>query len=128
MMVTVPLEYSFGVFAGFPKMHLTPTQTVVWGSVGYLVWLTIHGYFLMTSSQTLGKRLVGTQVVNTANLERASFRTLVLLRSLPIQVMAMIPMVGAFLSLADCLLIFRKDRRCGHDHLAGTRVIVKPGA
>ena len=36
---------------------------------------------------------------------------------------AQIPYIGAFLILADVLCIFREDRRCLHDHLAGTRVI-----
>lgn len=126
MAVLIPLQYGFGVFANFPKMKLTPTQSVLWASVGFAVWLAIHGYFLLKTSQTLGKRLVGIQIVKVSNLEPASFRTLVLWRSLPVQVISLIPMVGAVLSLVDCLLIFRKDRRCAHDYLAGTRVIVKP--
>jgi hypothetical protein len=31
--------------------------------------------------------------------------------------------VGTFLVLVDVLFIFRKDRRCVHDHIAGTRVV-----
>ena len=34
-----------------------------------------------------------------------------------------IPFLGRLLSLIDLLLIFRDDKRCGHDLLAGTRVV-----
>jgi uncharacterized RDD family membrane protein YckC len=32
-------------------------------------------------------------------------------------------MIGPVLALVDVLLIFRNDRRCGHDLIAGTRVV-----
>jgi hypothetical protein len=38
-------------------------------------------------------------------------------------VVAMIPVVGGLISLVDIVLIFRRDRRCLHDHIAGTRVL-----
>ena len=42
----------------------------------------------------------------------------------PVNVHAsMVPMLGGFASLVDALCIFREDRRCIHDLIAGTRVI-----
>jgi uncharacterized RDD family membrane protein YckC len=39
----------------------------------------------------------------------------------------MIPIFGLFFVLADTLMIFRADRRCLHDLMAGTRVVkVRP--
>ena len=35
----------------------------------------------------------------------------------------MIPVIGSFLGLLDVLFIFRQDRRCLHDMVAGTEVI-----
>ena len=34
-----------------------------------------------------------------------------------------IPVAGGIFALADLLFIFREDRRCLHDHIAGTRVV-----
>jgi uncharacterized RDD family membrane protein YckC len=34
-----------------------------------------------------------------------------------------LPCIGPFYSLADILCIFREDRRCLHDHIAGTKVV-----
>jgi uncharacterized RDD family membrane protein YckC len=35
----------------------------------------------------------------------------------------MIPFLGMFFGLADALLIFRRNRRCIHDLIAGTTVV-----
>jgi uncharacterized RDD family membrane protein YckC len=34
-----------------------------------------------------------------------------------------IPFIGRLASLVDMLLVFRSDKRCGHDLVAGTRVV-----
>jgi len=34
-----------------------------------------------------------------------------------------IPVVGSFFVLIDTLLVFRADRRCVHDLIAGTKVV-----
>ena len=39
------------------------------------------------------------------------------------QVVSMIPLVGVLLVWVDILMIFRRDRRCAHDLVAGTRVV-----
>jgi hypothetical protein len=47
---------------------------------------------------------------------------LLLKRYLPVQVVGSIPVLGMFASLVDVLFIFRDDRRCVHDLIAGTQV------
>ena len=47
----------------------------------------------------------------------------VLLRSWMFGLLGWVPRAGSFLGLADILFIFRRDRRCLHDLLAGTKVI-----
>jgi hypothetical protein len=44
-------------------------------------------------------------------------------RLLPLWLVQMIPVIGSFLGLLDVLFIFRQDRRCLHDMIAGTEVI-----
>lgn len=124
MLVILPLQWNFGVFDGFPKIKpLAPTDTALWGIGGFALWLAIHGYFLATRSQTVGKRLVGIQIVNISDGQRAPFGKLVLMRYLPVSLIAHIPIVGGILNLVDVLFIFRDDRRCVHDLIAGTRVV-----
>lgn len=85
-------------------------------------WLMLNGFFLASSAQTIGKKALGIQVVNVSDSEPASFLRLVLLRFLPMVLVAQVPYVG-YLALVDPILIFRGDRRCLHDHLARTRVV-----
>ena len=50
--------------------------------------------------------------------------SVVLKRNVSMQVLAMIPIVGNFIALIDALMIFRASRKCLHDDIAGTKVIV----
>ena len=45
------------------------------------------------------------------------------LRYVPIQIASVIPAIGNILPLLDVLFIFREDRRCLHDFIAGTKVV-----
>ena len=51
-------------------------------------------------------------------------QTLIGLRYLPFWVVGQVWVIGPILSLANPLFIFREDRRCLHDLLAGTKVVV----
>lgn len=42
---------------------------------------------------------------------------------LPVYAIGSIPFLAALPSLIDVLFIFRKDRRCVHDLIAGTQVM-----
>jgi uncharacterized RDD family membrane protein YckC len=48
---------------------------------------------------------------------------IILKRSLPITLFSLIPVIGGLLGLANIGFIFRKDRRCLHDIIAGTKVV-----
>ena len=39
-------------------------------------------------------------------------------------ILGQLPLVGGFIGLIDALLIFREEKNCLHDDLAGTRVIL----
>ena len=51
------------------------------------------------------------------------FWRLIGLRYLPIMVVSVVPILGNILVLIDILFIFRSDRRCIHDMIAGTIVV-----
>lgn len=93
-----------------------------WASIGLAVTLVLQGYPLARYGQSWGKRLVGIRIVDRTGC-KPSLARLVLLRSLSIDLLACIPYAGYVVPLADILLIFRGDRRCGHDHIAGTWVV-----
>jgi uncharacterized RDD family membrane protein YckC len=120
----VPAQYMMGVYDGFPKAKPQEwSQTLVWGLAGIVLYLALHGYMLANSGQTLGKRALGIRIVNVSDGAQTPFATIVTRRLLPQFLAPLIPVVGAILSLVDAVFIFRKDQRCLHDLIAGTKVV-----
>jgi uncharacterized RDD family membrane protein YckC len=91
--------------------------------VSMILFLLLHGYLLHKYGQTIGKRLVGTRIVSATDNQIVSLGKVFGLRFVPIQLVSVIPIIGTFLPLIDVLFIFREDRRCLHDLIAGTKVI-----
>jgi uncharacterized RDD family membrane protein YckC len=85
-------------------------------SIVQIVLLSIRG-------QTVGKKLCGVRIVRFADGGQAGFVRAWLLRSLVVSIIAQIPYIGAVFAVADICFIFRSDRRCLHDHIAGTVVV-----
>jgi len=90
--------------------------------------LVANLYFLTVAGQTLGKRAAGIRIVRKATGENGGFVVNVLRRGvltgLPYVVLTMVhPALGGIWVWADILFIFRLDRRCLHDHIAGTLVV-----
>jgi uncharacterized RDD family membrane protein YckC len=115
------------VFSGiWPRLRagqLSFGDTVLIALVGMAAFLLLNGYLLATAGQTIGKRVVGTRIVNVSDEEIPRFLTLVGARYGSGWLLGVIPGVNNFYWLVDVLLIFRSDRRCVHDLLAGTKVI-----
>jgi|GEM_PF-736414 len=93
------------------------------GGVATLALSIIQIFFLSKDGQTIGKKAVDIKIIEINTGKNGGFFNNVLLRSL----------LNALLSLSliypliDILFIFRKDRRCLHDLIAGTSVIsIKP--
>ncbi|PTX95583.1 RDD family protein [Opitutus sp. ER46] len=92
---------------------------------GGLILLVIQVYLLTTRGQTLGKWALGIRIVRVVDGGNPGFISAVLLRLIVPGIIGMIPLLGlGFLfSLVDVCFIFRADRRCIHDLMAGTRVV-----
>lgn len=90
---------------------------------GFVSFLVINGYLLATRGQTVGKLAAGTRIVSVEDNKILPFHKVILLRYLPLWVVAYIPFIGPIIGIVNPLFIFREDRRCLHDHIAGTRVI-----
>lgn len=84
-------------------------------------------YLISTTGQTLAKRWLGIQIVRVDGTP-LGFVNGVILRSWVMSALSNIPFVGFIAALVNPLMIFGEERRCLHDHIAGTRVIVAPRA
>ena len=95
------------------------------GAIGLFgaLGIAIYQWILISrTGQSLGKKWTGIRM-EMLNGQRVTFGTGVALRNWVPKVMGAIPYLGMIFHLVDCLFIFREDRRCLHDHIAGTRVV-----
>jgi uncharacterized RDD family membrane protein YckC len=97
-------------------------RQAIYGLLGCGVWLVLNGPLLARSGQTIGKKAVGTKIVDLAGA-LPPFGKLVGLRYVLPILIGQIPFLGGLFGLADALFIFGPERRCIHDYLAGTRVV-----
>jgi len=104
-----------------------PVATLLLASTVATVLLALYQlYSLAVRGQTLGKRLMGIQIVDDAGRPAGFFRA-VLLRSwvfglLTGLVQGCLSIAGIVVPLVDALFIFGDERRTLHDLLAGTWV------
>ena len=111
------------ILVGFDNLS-QPTLTLSAGLLGYgiLSTLVLHGYLMYQRGQTIGKSLMSIRIENLDGTQ-ASFTTIYFKRMLCMQLLSLVPSVGQFIAgFVNPLFIFGKDKRCLHDHLAGTKV------
>ncbi|RTZ13507.1 RDD family protein [Vibrio aquaticus] len=99
-----------------------PLESFLLMIYGWAMYLLFHGYLLHTKGQTIGKNVFDIAIVDTSG-DYIGLPQLFTKRFLPIAIAAFIPLVGNYVALIDGLFIFRKDKRCIHDLIAGTKVI-----
>lgn len=90
---------------------------------GMLVVGIINWILIVQSGQSLGKKIVGTRIVRLDG-SLPGFGYGVALRSWVPFFIGLVPWVGGLFSLVNVLFIFGQERRCIHDQIAGTRVVV----
>jgi uncharacterized RDD family membrane protein YckC len=121
--ITIPLMYFTGGFDGISEgIEPSLTYTLVMGLVGISIFLIIHGKFIVRDGQTLGKKTQNIKIVTTEGLhpdisvlaKRYGFYWGV----------SLIPVIGQLISMVNILFIFSKSKKCIHDHVGGTKVIV----
>lgn len=96
--------------------------SVVFG-LGMLALATTQLVMLTQSGQTIGKRQVGIRIVDATSGDHVGFFRVVILRSILNAAISAVPYAGQVYALVDHGFVFREDRRCVHDHIAGTKVI-----
>jgi len=116
----VPILFLLGTWDYVSKGQNPPFLPLVAGGfLSFLGFVLMHGYFLKANGQTIGKMLTKIRISDLQG-NVPDFTKVILLRYLPI---TLVQWFGGFLPLLDVLFIFRGDRRCIHDLLAGTKVV-----
>jgi uncharacterized RDD family membrane protein YckC len=101
------------------SIEAVPEPVRLLGVIAALVLLVVQLVLVTKHGQTVGKRLVGIRIVRKDTMENGGFVVNVVKRGFLNGLLSLIP--GYF--LVDCLFIFREDRRCLHDMIAGTVVV-----
>ncbi len=94
----------------------------VLGGLGALAVAIYQWVLISRTGQSLGKKWSGIRIERVDG-GQVTFSNGVFLRNWVTKLIGSVPYLGAIFQLVDCLFIFRDDRRCIHDHIAGTRVV-----
>ncbi len=129
------LDHVFGFLSVVPGLALLllsqdPEVFDDFGSTGFLTMvlgaLLVGGLqvvLLCTRGQTLGKMIIGAQIVNYDDGRRARFVRVFLLRYLVAGLIGATPLIGLLWPIIDAAFILGEEQRCVHDLIAGTKVV-----
>lgn len=121
--IIVPIMVATGVLHRLVSGEsMTIGQQAAFFVVGWIIFLLLNGYLLFNRGQTIGKVALKTKIVDL-NGNVPNFGKLLVFRYLSLGVISQVLIVGGLAGLVNVLFIFGKERRCVHDHLAGTRVV-----
>jgi len=120
MVIIFALAFALAPLIGAPQ---APGffSNLVWTVVGIGLYAAINYKFLLVG-QTIGKRVMQTRMVDL-NGNILPVPELVAKRVVPIWLLGALPFIGGLVGLVNALLVFRADRRCGHDLIANTKVV-----
>jgi uncharacterized RDD family membrane protein YckC len=92
------------------------------GLLAAIVMLGLNVVLLSIRGQSVGKWILGIQIVRDADGDRVGFLRGFLLRDGVTLLIKLVPIGGTIYVWVDSLFIFNAERRCLHDFIAGTRV------
>ncbi len=122
-LVIMPLMFLSGYFDRAMTTQNILVEAVAWTVGASLLWVVINGYTLAKRGQTLGKILLGVRIVSVEDGSILPLWKVFFVRYLAVTLVAQVPLLGFFVFLINALFIFRADKRCVHDLLAGSRVV-----
>ncbi len=125
--VILPIMFLGGYFSAAMTAAQNGQQvgfgtTLMWALIGFILFAVVQYVPLNANGQTWGKKFLGIKIVDLAG-GKPSIGRLLGQRYLPWHAVTNIPFIGPLIGLANVLMIFRGDRRCGHDLIAGTKVV-----
>jgi len=119
-----PILYTLGALESIDS-RIVPLNLQIQSSLlAGLLFFLLNAYLLSKHGQTIGKKILNIGIVNLSGKIPPLF-PLFTKRYIAMTLLTYIPLFGNLISLIDCLLIFRKDKRCLHDFIAGTTVVNK---
>ena len=123
MVVTIPAMYFTGGFAlvsegGQPSW----IHGFVIALIGVAFFVLINGKLLLSKGQTIGKQVIKIKITDLH--DNLPTKDALLKRYALYFGVGQIPMMGPIASMVNILFIFGKEKRCGHDYLAETKVVV----
>ena len=121
--ITLPFSVVIALYSGWLQLvlkgqPLSLRQSVLVAFFGWVVFIATNSHPLIRHGQTIGKYLCKLRMV-TLEDQMPPFWRLAIFRYGSIQLMGFLGVFG----LIDPLLIFRRNRRCLHDILGGTKVV-----
>jgi len=124
MIIALPVMYFTGGFDGITS-GIRPSfgYNLAMAVLTICVFLAINGKSLATQGQTLGKKILDIKIVDLeGNLPKVKQHLVV--RYAAYMIPGQIPVVGPFINIINILFIFGSQKRCAHDYIAGTKVVV----
>lgn len=122
LLTLLPMMSYYDLFSYMENSKVVPMNIIINLNIyAFGMFLIVHGFLLYNYGQTIGKRMMGIAIA-TNDYRLPSFNRLIALRYVPFRLAGLIPGLN-ILPIINVLFIFRQDRRCLHDLLAGTKVI-----
>ena len=104
---------------GFPGHESSMSIIMVGMAMPAIVQIFLLGF----RGQTIGKLLLQMRIVLADDDTKAGFMRAVIMRGMIPALISTLPFIGFAFTLFNVAFIFRADRRCIHDHIAGTKVV-----
>ena len=118
------MMYFTGGFDGISK-GIEPSfeYTLMIAAIGIAAFAIINIKLLISHGQTIGKKVIGIKIVDLqGNLP--SLKKHILKRYAVYFLPGQIPFGGQIFSIINILFIFGKEKRCIHDFVAETKVVM----
>jgi len=127
VVIILPIAYMGGYFDMVSEAMATGAQPglaagLKWNLISILIFVVVQFFPLNASGQTWGKKALKIRIADMQG-GKPDMTKLMGLRYVLIYAISCIPFIGGVLYLIDALMIFRNDRRCAHDLIAGTKVV-----
>ncbi len=85
--------------------------------------MVLQAVLLSLRGQSVGNLIVRTRIVRAPDGEPAGFVRAFLIRGFLARAIRQVPFIGGIFWIVDSCFIFRDDKRCLHDLIAGTKVV-----
>lgn len=122
--ITLPVMYfTGGVQALVQGAKPATAYSIMMGIFGLIVFILLNGKLLINNGQTIGKKILGIKIT-TLNGNLPKLKEHLLKRYAVFFIPGQIPFVGQIFAIINVLFVFGKQKRCIHDLVAGTRVVV----